>query len=198
MTVLATHTTGAVSAVNGTINIAPVAVNAATLSARLQFDIVAHVAANVNSINAQMDVSFDGGATWATELGGGRITGFAAPARNCQFTGSITGTTLIVTAITTGTLPVGDLIVGGTPFVVAAGTYITELSGTGTGGVGTYPVNISQTVASTALGGGPGGMAFILGGTFPSDDKGNLNRMLRASLTTSGSVNTNLTVVELG
>jgi hypothetical protein len=62
-------------------------------------------------------------------------------------TGSITGTTLTVSAVTSGTLVVGQTIQGST---VTAQTIITAL-GTGTGGVGTYTVNNSQTVTSRTL-----------------------------------------------
>lgn len=62
-------------------------------------------------------------------------------------TGSISTTTLTVTAVTSGTLAVGMTIQGAG---VTANTIITAL-GTGTGGVGTYTVNYSQTVASKTL-----------------------------------------------
>ena len=62
-------------------------------------------------------------------------------------TGAISGTTLTITAISTGSLQVGSVITG---TGVAVGTTITAL-GTGTGGTGTYTVNISQLVVSTAL-----------------------------------------------
>ena len=62
-------------------------------------------------------------------------------------TGSIAGTTLTVTAVTSGTLYVGQTIQGST---VTAQTIITAL-GTGTGGAGTYTVNNSQTVTSRTL-----------------------------------------------
>ena len=62
-------------------------------------------------------------------------------------TGAISGTTLTVSAVTSGTLVVGQTIQGST---VTAQTIITAL-GTGTGGVGTYTVNNSQTVTSRAL-----------------------------------------------
>lgn len=60
-------------------------------------------------------------------------------------TGSISGTTLTVSGVTSGTVAVGQMVVGAT-----AGTAITAL-GTGTGGIGTYTVNIVQTVATGAL-----------------------------------------------
>lgn len=67
-------------------------------------------------------------------------------------TGTISGTTLTVTAVTSGSLAVGRLIKG---TGIAEGTLITAL-GTGTGGTGTYTVAVrgqatSQTVASTTI-----------------------------------------------
>ena len=62
-------------------------------------------------------------------------------------TGSISTTTLTVTAVSSGTLAVGMTIQGAG---VTANTIITAL-GTGTGGVGTYTVNYSQTVGSSTL-----------------------------------------------
>ena len=64
-----------------------------------------------------------------------------------QVTGSISGTTLTVTAVTSGTLYVGQTIQG---TGVTALTIITAL-GTGSGGAGTYTVSTSQTVSSTTL-----------------------------------------------
>lgn len=75
-------------------------------------------------------------------------------------TGSITGTVLTITAVTSGALKVGDTIAGlpgSSPTAttyVAGGTYITSL-GTGTGGLGTYNLNISQTVTATTITAGP-------------------------------------------
>lgn len=69
------------------------------------------------------------------------------------FTGSISGTTLTVSAITTGGLYAGQTLTGTN---VAAGTTIVkQLSGT-TGGTGTYQVNIFQNVTSTAITGSGG------------------------------------------
>ncbi len=63
-------------------------------------------------------------------------------------TASISGTTLNVTVVGSGTLFPGNTITG---TGVAAGTVIiNQISGT-TGGVGTYTVNTSQTVASTTI-----------------------------------------------
>lgn len=62
-------------------------------------------------------------------------------------TGDITTTTLNVTAVTSGTLDIGQVISG---TGVTAGTRIVAF-GTGSGGTGTYTVDISQTVASTTI-----------------------------------------------
>jgi len=63
------------------------------------------------------------------------------------FTGSISGTTLTVTAVTSGTIAISQALFG---LGVTSATIITAL-GTGTGGVGTYTINQSQTVASTLM-----------------------------------------------
>jgi hypothetical protein len=62
-------------------------------------------------------------------------------------TGSISGTTLTVTAVTSGFLVVGQVITG---TGLSVGTAITAL-GTGTGGTGTYTVNFTQTASSTTI-----------------------------------------------
>ena len=62
-------------------------------------------------------------------------------------TGSISGTTLTVTATPSGALGPSQTISGSG---IASGTQITAL-GTGTGGTGTYTVNNSQVVASKAM-----------------------------------------------
>ena len=63
------------------------------------------------------------------------------------FTGSISGTTLTVTAISQGTIAINQALFGAN---VTNETVITGL-GTGTGGVGTYTINQTQTVASTLM-----------------------------------------------
>lgn len=65
------------------------------------------------------------------------------------FTGAIAsgGTSLNVTAVTSGVIQVGMLLTG---TGITAGTTITAL-GTGTGGTGTYTVSVGQTVASTTI-----------------------------------------------
>lgn len=64
-----------------------------------------------------------------------------------EFTGSIAGTTLTVTAVAYGEIEAGHMLTG---MGVAAGTVIVGL-GTGAGGAGTYTVNVSQTLSSRTL-----------------------------------------------
>ena len=60
------------------------------------------------------------------------------------FTGSISGTTLTVTNVSSGTIAVGQALFG---VGIAPATIITAL-GTGTGGTGTYTINTSQTLTA--------------------------------------------------
>jgi len=66
-----------------------------------------------------------------------------------DFTGSISGTTLTVTAVASGTLAIGQALFDATGDL-APGTTITAL-GTGSGGTGTYTVSVGQTVGSEAM-----------------------------------------------
>lgn len=66
---------------------------------------------------------------------------------SASVTGSVSGVTLTVSACATCTLAVGQEISG---TGVTVGTVITAL-GTGTGGIGTYTVGRTQTVAATAI-----------------------------------------------
>jgi hypothetical protein len=101
-------------------------------------------------------------------------------------TGSISSTTLTVTAVTSGALAVGQIITGTN---VLSGTRITAL-GTGTGGVGTYTVSDFQTVASTTITGGA--PAFRIG-----TEKGSAGGTARSmELQTDGT--TRLTVDTVG
>jgi hypothetical protein len=72
----------------------------------------------------------------------------SAPNPNATFTGSIAGTTLTVSASGTGYISPRTVLTG---TGVAANTIVTSQLTGGAGGVGTYAVNNSQTVASTAL-----------------------------------------------
>jgi hypothetical protein len=70
-------------------------------------------------------------------------------APDASFTGSISGTTLTVSAIGSGTIAVGGVLTDSTGNIMA-GTTITAF-GSGTGGTGTYTVSLSQTVGSEAM-----------------------------------------------
>ena len=63
------------------------------------------------------------------------------------FTGSISGTTLTVTAVASGSIVVGQKLVG---TGITAGTTVTGY-GSGSGLTGTYTVSASQTVSSTEI-----------------------------------------------
>lgn len=76
-----------------------------------------------------------------------RYTWFISAPSSAIFTGSISTTTLTVTSVQSGTIAVGQAIFGQG---VAQNSVITAL-GTGSGGVGTYTVSDSQTVASTVI-----------------------------------------------
>lgn len=86
-----------------------------------------------------------------------------------SFTGSISGTTLTVSAMTSGSVLIGDVLSGAG---IAGGTTITAFVSGTYGGVGSYTVNNSQTVASEAMTGQSAGMAYdieILGNTILGD-----------------------------
>ena len=79
--------------------------------------------------------------------GTNRYTWRISSPSSAVFTGSISGTTLTVTAVTNGTLAANQALFG---VGVTSETVITAL-GTGSGGVGTYTINISQTIASERM-----------------------------------------------
>ena len=78
-----------------------------------------------------------------------------------NFTGSISGTTMTVTAVTQGTLAAGQTVffpgagqtVPNTTTSPAATTIVQQLTGT-TGGIGTYQVSVSQTLSSGTMAAG--------------------------------------------
>lgn len=82
------------------------------------------------------------------DLTAGTVLGKLTRAGNgAVVTGSIASTTLTVTAVTSGTLTIGQYISGSS---VTAGSYITAF-GTGTGGTGTYTVSAASTASSTTI-----------------------------------------------
>lgn len=115
--------------------------------------------ATLQAITGTLSVTVDGTARAAAALNLGAAASFSAaatiiqtalngaPATIASFTASITTTVLTVTAVASGTLAVGQLLVGAG---ITANTRIISL-GTGTGLTGTYNVSISQTVVSEAM-----------------------------------------------
>jgi len=79
--------------------------------------------------------------------GTNRYTWRISSPSSAVFTGSISGTTLTVTAVTNGLIGINQALFG---INVLPETVITAL-GTGTGGVGTYTVNLTQAVSSGLL-----------------------------------------------
>jgi hypothetical protein len=79
--------------------------------------------------------------------GTNRYTWRISSPSSAVFTGSISGTTLTVTAITNGTIAINQALFG---VGITQETVITAL-GSGSGGVGTYTINISQTIASEQM-----------------------------------------------
>ena len=73
--------------------------------------------------------------------------GIISPA--AQFTGSVSGNVLTVSAVTFGTLAVGQVL-SDTTGMLSNGTQITALI-SGAGGIGTYTVNTPQTVAAETM-----------------------------------------------
>ncbi|MFM7234636.1 MAG: hypothetical protein ACKOZM_08590, partial [Flavobacteriales bacterium] len=96
-------------------------------------------------------LSFSGMLLQAQSFTAGNLAVVRVGTGTAVFTGTISTTTLTVSAVTSGTIALGMPITGAG---VTAATIITAF-GTGTGGVGTYTVSISQTVstATTITGG---------------------------------------------
>ena len=78
----------------------------------------------------------------------GATGGLTASAALASFTGSIAGTTLTVTAVAAGLVTPDMAVSGGT--VTTGTTIVKQLTGDA-GGVGTYQVSVSKTVASATL-----------------------------------------------
>lgn len=107
-----------------------------------------------NSTLGALGISSYDGSRWTSESGVGAT--FALAAQNTEtwaattavFTGSISATTLTVSAVTSGTIWPGMMLTG---TGVTPGTVITALGNNTNGLTGTYTVSVSQTVASTTI-----------------------------------------------
>jgi hypothetical protein len=100
----------------------------------------------INGVNTKIVEFLTGAGGYTNEVGTYRLNNDATtpPA---VFTGSISGTTLTVTAVSAGYIGAGATITGSG---VTSGTTISSVI-SASGGVGTYTVSASQTVASTTL-----------------------------------------------
>jgi len=100
----------------------------------------------VNSSTGIVGITDNGINTYIVD-GSYRYTWRISNPSAAQFIGSVATTVLTVTSMSSGTLAVGQQLFG---IGVTPQTVITAL-GTGTGGVGTYTINLSQTVTSQTL-----------------------------------------------
>jgi microcystin-dependent protein len=92
----------------------------------------------------------DGSTTFnLPDLRGQFVRGWASSSTTAaSVTGSIATTTLTVSAVGSGLIQIGDILSGSG--VTANTKVLNQLTGT-TGGIGTYTVDTSQTVASTTI-----------------------------------------------
>jgi hypothetical protein len=97
----------------------------------------------LNTSSGQVGITDNGQSVYITD-GSYRYTWRISVPLSAQFIGSVSGTTLTVTLMKSGTIAAGQQLFG---LGVTPETIITAL-GTGTGGVGTYTINLSQTETS--------------------------------------------------
>ena len=91
------------------------------------------------------------------------LTGNTGSSYNFVGTGSIAGSILTITAVSSGALAVGSILSGSG---VSPGTAISaQLTGSA-GGIGTYTLSISQTVASTTINANNGTIYLTFGSTY--------------------------------
>jgi hypothetical protein len=100
----------------------------------------------LNSSSGRVGISDNGINAYIVD-GAYRYTWRISSPANAVFTASISGTVLTVTKVSSGTITANQGLTG---IGITAETVITSL-GTGTGGVGTYNLNISQTVAAEPM-----------------------------------------------
>jgi acyl CoA:acetate/3-ketoacid CoA transferase alpha subunit len=109
-------------------------------------DFSANIVGTLNSVTGRVGITDNGLNVYIVD-GAFRYTWRISSPASAVFVGSISGTTLTVTLMSSGTIAVGQAIYG---IGMAYATIITAL-GTGTGGTGTYTINNSQTVVSQTL-----------------------------------------------
>ena len=100
----------------------------------------------LNSSSGRVGLSDNGINAYIVD-GAYRYTWRISSPANAVFTGSISGTTLTVTAVSSGTITANQSLTG---IGISRETVITAL-GSGSGGTGTYTINLSQTVAAETM-----------------------------------------------
>jgi hypothetical protein len=100
----------------------------------------------LNTTTGNVGITDNGLNVYITD-GAYRYTWRISNPSSAQFVGAVSGTTLTVTLMKSGTIAVGQSLFGNG---VSPETVITSL-GTGSGGTGTYSINISQTESSEVL-----------------------------------------------
>ena len=100
----------------------------------------------LNSSSGRVGLSDNGINAYIVD-GAYRYTWRISSPANAVFTGSISGTTLTVTSVSSGTITAHQSLTG---IGITSETVITAL-GSGSGGTGTYTVNLSQTVAAETM-----------------------------------------------
>jgi hypothetical protein len=112
----------------------------------LTANLVPSVVGILNSSSGRVSITDNGINVYIVD-GAYRYTWRISSPANAVFTGSTSGTTLTVTSMSSGTIAIGQSLYG---IGITAETVITAL-GSGSGGVGTYTINLSQTVSSSVL-----------------------------------------------
>ncbi len=105
------------------------------------------IAPIVASVNPSTPVAVRISAGTVTNPDGSRVGAYETPG---SLTGSVSGTTLTVTAVNSGELATGQLLADAGPSLLPGTTITGQIGGT-PGGIGTYSVNQPQTVASEAM-----------------------------------------------
>jgi hypothetical protein len=100
----------------------------------------------LNSSSGRVGLSDNGINAYIVD-GAYRYTWRISSPANAVFTGSISGTTLTVTSVSSGTITAHQSLTG---IGITSETVITAL-GSGSGGTGTYTVNLSQTVSAETM-----------------------------------------------